>query len=800
MRNVYCRGISRLLCIAFILTLLTGCSAASKESQKQGMHLDGSLEAAAVDAENVQYIKARLLQPRYADVMGHISAGAEFCGDRYWVLGNGIGEKSAERILAGTSPGDSDTVFITLTPPPADDELITAPPEGERIGVSYQLISSSGALPGLLRTVIHLEDTDESFHVLYEEFYLSSVEPDGTVTEGVRIEAELSRGELLAYHCSTNGHVWMTTDFLGDAAQTRRLLGFSKEDGSLRHTLELPGGYTVNAVRAVGDTALQVTGYQMEAADGGIRSVSGSDRGWVLEIGENLVVTDTFDPCVNGIYAIPSFDTAGTDPQRVWGYTAEGLYVMDLRENRYTLFCRWHDSGMAEGLPGKVFILPDDRILTYQRNSTTGEPEFWLLDENSSMNLQAGNVITVGYMLSGTAAAKLKEQVRLFNAADTDVQVELIGYGSQTAAQAENADGAELLKREFALGSAPDVLVLSGDIDTAVFSSKGGLLDLYPFLEADDEISTDDFIAGIIKATETEGALPVLIPSYMLLTAAGSADRLGMQTGWNWEEYERLTAAVPAPFYGAPGISVLQHQVFTDSDRFIDRITGTAHFESDAFLKLLRAGTGYQNDQEQYYQQDPKPLFASGERTAMIYYLNEFTDMRTLGYTFDGAVVFKGFPSDTARNGNSIYPTLQVAITNNCDDPNEAWRFARQFVLPEWQNALAAAEGFPLRKDALEKLALKAQEPSEEYSCPAYLNWEAMTDSQREYWYRGLTKQECRQIIELIEGTTALYRYDDTIANILAEEAAGYYAGARPAEETAKLIQNRVQTYLAEQG
>ena len=184
----------------------------------------------------------------------------------------------------------------------------------------------------------------------------------------------------------------------------------------------------------------------------------------------------------------------------------------------------------------------------------------------------------------------------------------------------------------------------------------------------------------------------------------------------------------------------------------------------------------------------------------MIYYLNEFTDMRTLGYTFDGAVVFKGFPSDTARNGNSIYPTLQVAITNNCDDPNVAWRFARQFVLPEWQNALAAAEGFPLRKDALEKLALKAQEPSEEYSCPAYLNWEAMTDSQREYWYRGLTKQECRQIIELIEGTTALYRYDDTIANILAEEAAGYYAGARPAEETAKLIQNRVQTYLAEQG
>ena len=105
MRNVYCRGISRLLCIAFILTLLTGCSAASKESQKQGMHLDGSLEAATVDAENVQYIKARLLQPRYADVMGHISTGAEFCGDRYWVLGNGVGKNRQSAFWQGPLPG-----------------------------------------------------------------------------------------------------------------------------------------------------------------------------------------------------------------------------------------------------------------------------------------------------------------------------------------------------------------------------------------------------------------------------------------------------------------------------------------------------------------------------------------------------------------------------------------------------------------------------------------------------------------------------------------------------------------------
>ena len=42
-------------------------------------------------------------------------------------------------------------------------------------------------------------------------------------------------------------------------------------------------------------------------------------------------------------------------------------------------------------------------------------------------------------------------------------------------------------------------------------------------------------------------------------------------------------------------------------------------------------------------------------------------------------------------------------------------------------------------------------------------------------------------------------RCDDGILTIIQEELSSYLSGAKSAEETAKLIQNRAQTYISEQ-
>ena len=146
-------------------------------------------------------------------------------------------------------------------------------------------------------------------------------------------------------------------------------------------------------------------------------------------------------------------------------------------------------------------------------------------------------------------------------------------------------------------------------------------------------------------------------------------------------------------------------------------------------------------------------------------------------------------------------PVLRLGITSQCKDVEAAWAFLRCTLLPEFQNLFVDGEknAFPLRRDVLELAAEAAREKTEQYRLPSWLTGVSLTEKQLNEWKRGLTKKECRQITALIESTNVLYQYDSTIADILWEEADYFYNGVRTAEEAAQLIQNRVQTYLAEQ-
>ena len=51
----------------------------------------------------------------------------------------------------------------------------------------------------------------------------------------------------------------------------------------------------------------------------------------------------------------------------------------------------------------------------------------------------------------------------------------------------------------------------------------------------------------------------------------------------------------------------------------------------------------------------------------------------------------------------------------------------------------------------------------------------------------------------MILSTQAIFQFDENVFAIVGEEAEAFFAGVRTAEETAQLMQNRVQIYLEEQ-
>ena len=64
----------------------------------------------------------------------------------------------------------------------------------------------------------------------------------------------------------------------------------------------------------------------------------------------------------------------------------------------------------------------------------------------------------------------------------------------------------------------------------------------------------------------------------------------------------------------------------------------------------------------------------------------------------------------------------------------------------------------------------------------------------------AMTQEQYDTVNGLIENTNRIMRYDQSLMEIINDEAGAFFAGEKTAEETAQLIQNRVQLYMAEQG
>ena len=107
---------------------------------------------------------------------------------------------------------------------------------------------------------------------------------------------------------------------------------------------------------------------------------------------------------------------------------------------------------------------------------------------------------------------------------------------------------------------------------------------------------------------------------------------------------------------------------------------------------------------------------------------------------------------------------------------------------------------FPIKKSSLEKLAEISKERP---------YWED-SDGKKEYYdntyWNGSssvnigvnTDEDNQKVMDLINSTENISRYDEQINKIINEEASAFFEGQKSSKEVAEIIQNRVSNYLAE--
>ncbi|MCM1057803.1 MAG: hypothetical protein NC517_09365 [Firmicutes bacterium] len=361
-----------------------------------------------------------------------------------------------------------------------------------------------------------------------------------------------------------------------------------------------------------------------------------------------------------------------------------------------------------------------------------------------------------------------------FNLAHQDCQIEVRDYG-----QGGTEEGLLRLNAELMKGEGPDLLDLS-DIDTAPYISLGILTDIYPFLEADSELSQDTFMPGGLKLYEAEGHLYGISPGYRLETVMGRRSVLGDSQEWTVEKMCGLVEGLPEDssfinYLGAIGF--LRIVLNRGMNEYVDWEAGSCSFDSDAFRELLCLAAVMDtfpsfDDEEQ--------AIAQGKLLANRLYLSEPEEYLASAALFQGEEVScVGFPSSEG-GGALITPYLPVGICRG-EKQKAAWEFVRSLLGKEFQEKHIRFN-FPLRRDSLRRLLEKA------------LTGAAEGGSEEEKF----TQADCDALYEVIYNTKSSQIYDKNIWKIVEEEAETFFAGDKTMEEAIQLIQNRTAVYIQE--
>lgn len=373
----------------------------------------------------------------------------------------------------------------------------------------------------------------------------------------------------------------------------------------------------------------------------------------------------------------------------------------------------------------------------------------------------------------------MTQWIELYNVSQQDVRIEVKQY---TARNLE--DAIARLNADIVVGKVPDLLDLS-DINALVYADKGLLCDLYSFLDEEAEMGREDFLQGVLGLYEKNDKLYGISAGCNIETLLGKHEEVGERALWTKEKMENLVqkrTLQPLVIDNLGAMGLLRMFMQFDMKEYIDD-AGNAMFGGEDFIHLLELCKKMDGDAAEGNLED---MLEKGDllfHRAYISNLEEYTEAVDM---FRGASVeVVGFP--TAHGGKSFaYPFLPTGIMTASTHEREAWQFLRTILMEDFQKQRVHFN-FPIRKDVLEKQFDAAIHPVDN-------DWKQIGES------RAPTQEDAVCMKDVLNAIGGMFAHDADIWKIIEEEAAAYFDGKKSVEETAKIIQNRVQMYIWETG
>lgn len=758
------------------------------------------------------------------------------------IVAYGADEKR-QPLLVDVDPQEETYTTVPLTLPPLAEDLpelataLAAEEDAFAAGTTPSRDIAQGYNVPSRRAAAVLETEDRQLYLLLEDrllrygqaengsitiqaveraLTLCNLDRTGTLQPVAQLQLPDEYRHLLsvADDCfiAPDGTLWLSaSDF---STWQAVLLQFSMADGSLLSTLTLPEGVTFDAddVTLLPDGRLLVLTQQTDAETGNqlvdsnqlyiCDDITQKTPSWNAPLD---APAQLFDQGTSGSF-VPQLRSAVSEAANgPLISTTEGIFLWDLTTNEVTQQLQWtefavqqQDLWMAVALPkGQYFVV----------TLPAGVPCIQVLTPLSPEALADRTVLTFGELYYGFGLGEnpIEPIIARFNATSTDYYIKIVNYEKLAEQKGYGKNiGYQALQEAVLDGDVPDILMLGVGAEDLL--SKQLTIDLYPYLDADPELSREDLLPNMLAATERDGALASMLAAYSLDTVAADSRVVGDQESWTWQECQDVCAAAGnhTPIYHSYD-AVYQAEILNQSGNlFVDWENRIAHFDTQAGVEFLQNTAFYPKEQSMDFS-DPKEDFNNGTWLLRPTTLYSWDDMLNGVYVFGDNCRYVGFPTDGSTNGSLIRSELQLGISRYCEHPDAAWQLLRMFLLPSFQDTLGQNYmmlGFPVRRDSLERSAAVALERYAEGTWAGdagAIRWDDnLTAAQKDKYKIYVTQADIDKVLRLIENTTELFVSRGNVYSIVYEETQAFLNGVRTAEEAVKIIQDRVQTYLDE--
>jgi len=503
------------------------------------------------------------------------------------------------------------------------------------------------------------------------------------------------------------------------------------------------------------------------------------------------------------------------------------LYGYIIEANEQVVLLDWTESGFADLFLAQVGLYSNNRIfiITTESNAS-GEPvaELYVLSPVGRNEMPDVITLTIGGIFVSEEARRAAAQ---FNRQNSQYRIVVKEYYNAADIPTSGNITPDIMKtvRERAIyrfqvdimaGNIPDIFV---DPYEELFD-RGLLLDLNPFFDADPEIHRADFFPNVIAAMkQSDGTLRAISHRFGIKTIMSRYGILGHIESWTPAEMLALiqsSQGVSIPLgTGLLRDEFLRNMIYVFNMGFIDRDNFIADFNSEEFINLLNIAkllpTIDDISPDIWIGDIVSEIMRidAGEQLLMIDFISRPMDYQYFADTFDDSIAL-GIPS-VSGGVHIVEFFASYGVSANTDHADAAWSFLRSFLLPSASNfgtGYSRSYGFPVRFDLFDLFIEEAMVPNpytwendqgETVEAPReFLHSNSDTSSTVLIMYE-LSEEKAKSLRAIIDSAVpARQGVSSELWEVIKGDLADFYAGARSAEDTANIIQNRAERWLSE--